>query len=384
MFVDLAKIYVRSGNGGPGAVSFRREMYVPKGGPDGGDGGRGGNVIARAEPQLNTLLDHKYQQHYYAKDGGHGMKKLMHGSDGADIVIKVPVGTVIKIQETGEFIADLVEPGQEFIIAKGGRGGKGNDFFKSSTHQTPRFAQPGEPGAEMTIQLELKLIADVGIIGLPNAGKSTLISVITAARPKIADYPFTTLVPNLGVVKHGQYRSFVAADIPGLIEGAHSGAGLGSQFLRHVERTKMLLHLVDVSPLSLDDPLRSFETVNEELRQYNPELMEREMVAVATKIDSLDPVTGEERLIAFREHCRDKGYKLFEVSSATHEGIDLMLEYVSLKLDEMKAEERAKLVATKKDIWGEGRPKAPAVVDEQSTPEAPTPCPSPASGEGLG
>jgi len=366
LFVDLAKIYIRSGNGGPGAVSFRREKYVPKGGPDGGDGGRGGDVIARADSQLNTLLDHKYQQHYYAKDGGHGMKKLMFGADGADILILVPVGTVIKLHETGEFIADLVEPGQEFIVSKGGRGGKGNAFFKSSTHQAPRFAQPGEPGAEMTIQLELKLLADVGIIGLPNAGKSTLISVISAARPKIADYPFTTLVPNLGVVKHGFYKSFVAADIPGLIEGAHTGAGLGSQFLRHVERTKMLLHLVDVSPLSVDDPIRSFETVNEELRKYNPELMEREMVAVATKIDSLDPDTGEERLQAFREHCRDKGYKLFEVSSATHDGVNRMLDYVSLKLEEMKALEEARRIEAAKSVWEE--PKAPE-------PSPPTPLP---------
>ncbi|MGA2191875.1 MAG: Obg family GTPase CgtA, partial [Nitrospirota bacterium] len=216
--------------------------------------------------------------------------------------------------------------------AKGGRGGKGNAFFKSATHQAPKFAQPGEPGDEKTILLELKLLADVGIIGLPNAGKSTLISVISSARPKIADYPFTTLVPNLGVVKHGVYKSFVAADIPGLIEGAHKGAGLGSQFLRHVERTKMLLHLVDVSALAQDDPVKSFTAINEELKKYNPELMQRYLVPVATKIDAME---DKERLKRFKEYCKDEGYKPFAVSSATHEGIDKLLDFVAKKLTEI-------------------------------------------------
>lgn len=334
MFVDLAKIYVKAGDGGRGCVSFRREKFVPKGGPDGGDGGRGGNVVAKANAQLNTLLDHKYQQHYYCKHAGDGGGQQMHGADSDAIIINVPVGTMIRDYITGEIIGDLTEDGQEIVIAKGGRGGKGNTFFKSSTHQAPRFAQPGEPGDERTIQLELKLLADVGLIGLPNAGKSTLISVISAARPKIADYPFTTLVPNLGVCKYGFYKSFVAADIPGLIEGAHKGAGLGAQFLRHVERTKMLLHLVDVSPLTQGEPKDNFATINEELRRHNPELMERYVVAVATKVDALEE---EERLTGLREYCDENNYPFFAISAATHEGVDTLLEFVSKKIEELKA-----------------------------------------------
>lgn len=333
MFVDLAKIYIKAGDGGRGCVSFRREKFVPKGGPDGGDGGKGGNVVVVANAQLNTLLDHKYQQHYFCKKGGDGQGKQMTGAESPDVLVKVPVGTVVKDFETGAVIGDLTEDGQRVIAAKGGRGGKGNTFFKTSTHQAPRFAQPGEPGDEKTVQLELKLLADVGIIGLPNAGKSMLISVISSARPKIADYPFTTLVPNLGMVKYAEYRSFVAADIPGLIEGAHKGAGLGSQFLRHVERTKMLLHLVDVSMLALDDPVKNFTTVNEELRLHNPELMDRYMVPVATKIDILE---DKERLTAFRDHCKKNGYKFFAISSATRDGVDKLVEFVSKKLEKMK------------------------------------------------
>jgi len=336
MFVDLAKIYIKAGDGGRGCMSFRREKFVPKGGPDGGDGGRGGNVIVRADTQLNTLLDHKYQQHYFCKKGGDGQGKQKTGAESPDVIVKVPVGTVVKDYDTGEVLADLTEDGQVVIAAKGGRGGKGNAFFKTSTNQAPRHAQPGEPGDEKTIQLELKLLADVGIIGLPNAGKSTLISVISSARPKIADYPFTTLVPNLGVVKHGVFKSFVAADIPGLIEGAHKGAGLGSQFLRHVERTKMLLHLVDVSILAVEDPSKNFEAVNEELRLHNPELMERPMVVVATKLDIME---DNARLDAFRTHCKREGYPFFEVSSATRDGVDGLLEFLSKKLEEMREAE---------------------------------------------
>jgi len=337
MFVDLVKIYVRSGAGGKGCVSFRRETFVPRGGPDGGDGGRGGNVVVRADSQLNTLLDHKYQQHYFCDQGGNGRKKQMHGADSPDLIVKVPVGTVVRDFTTGEAMADLTVDGQEFITAKGGRGGKGNAFFKSATHQAPRFAQPGEPGEEKTLQLELKLLADVGIIGLPNAGKSTLISVISSARPKIADYPFTTLVPNLGVVKHGAFKSFVAADIPGLIEGAHRGLGLGSQFLRHVERTKMLLHLVDISPLAQAEPVESFKTINEELRKHNPELMERMMVAVATKADALE---DEARVKRFKDFCKKQKIPFYAISSATHEGVDKLLDFVSKKLMDMKDEEK--------------------------------------------
>ncbi|MDH5203334.1 MAG: GTPase ObgE, partial [Nitrospirota bacterium] len=245
-FVDYVKIHVKAGDGGRGCVSFRREKYVPRGGPNGGDGGRGGNIIIKSTNQLNTLLDFKYKREYKAGRGGHGKGKNMHGKDGEDMIIPVPIGTVIKDGDSGEIITDLDSEGKYHVVVKGGRGGLGNAHFATSVRQAPRFAQPGEKGDERELILELKLLADVGLIGLPNAGKSTLISVITSAKPKIADYPFTTLVPTLGVVKLGSFRSFVVADIPGLIEGAHKGAGLGFQFLRHVERTSVLLHLIDV------------------------------------------------------------------------------------------------------------------------------------------
>ncbi len=335
MFVDLAKIYVKAGDGGRGCVSFRREKYVPKGGPDGGDGGKGGNIIIKSSAQLNTLLDQKYQQHYTCKDGGDGRGKQMTGHDSPDIVVKVPAGTIVRDAEAGEIIADLAEDGQEVIAAYGGRGGKGNTFFKSPTRQAPRFAQAGLPGEEKTLLLELKLLADAGLIGLPNAGKSTLISVISSARPKIADYPFTTLVPNLGVVKPEGRKSFVIADIPGLIEGAHRGAGLGSQFLRHVERTKILLHLVEVTPFAAD-PVENFVNINEELRKYNPELMNRFMVAVATKIDA-----GEEwRIVSLRNYCIKMGCPFFAISAVTHDGVDKLVDFVAEKLEELKAEKQ--------------------------------------------
>ncbi len=314
-------------------MSFRREKYVPKGGPDGGDGGKGGNIIIKSSTQLNTLLDQKYQQHYTCKDGGDGRGKQMTGADSPDILVKVPAGTVVRDAETGEIIADLAEDGQEVVAAYGGRGGKGNTFFKSPTHQAPRFAQAGLPGEEKTLLLELKLLADAGLIGLPNAGKSTLISVISSAKPKIADYPFTTLVPNLGVVKPEGRKSFVIADIPGLIEGAHMGAGLGAQFLRHVERTKILLHLVEVTPFA-GDPVENFVLINEELRKYNPELMNRFMVAVATKIDAGD----ELRIASLRNHCIKEGYPFFAISAVTHEGVEKLVDFAAEKLEELKAE----------------------------------------------
>ena len=258
-FVDYTKIYVKAGDGGRGCVAFRREKYVPRGGPSGGDGGRGGHIIFRASRELNTLLDLRYQREYKAKRGQHGMGKKMHGKDGEDRIIPVPVGTLIKDAGTEEVLADLDSEGVETIIAKGGRGGQGNAHFATPTRQAPKFAQPGEEGEEKNLVIELKLLADVGLIGLPNAGKSTLISVISSARPKIADYPFTTLTPNLGVVKLKDLRSFVVADIPGLIEGAHRGAGLGFQFLRHVERTSMLLHLVDASDMPETDPVEDLK-----------------------------------------------------------------------------------------------------------------------------
>ncbi len=328
-FIDFVKIHVRAGDGGRGCVSFRREKYVPRGGPDGGDGGRGGHVILRAEGRLNTLLDLKYQKTYRAKNGQHGMGKKMHGSDGGDIVISVPVGSVIKDSETEEVLADLDSEGAELLAAKGGKGGLGNAHFATPTRQAPRFAQGGLPGEERELTVELKLLADVGLIGLPNAGKSTLISVISAARPKIADYPFTTLVPNLGVVKAGEeWRSFVVADIPGLIEGAHKGAGLGHQFLRHVERTRILLHLVDISQGAQGDPVENLETVNRELGLYSEKLLTKPQAVAGTKTD----VKDEEKLDRLREYCKTNGIDFFPISGATGEGVRKLLEYLSEKV----------------------------------------------------
>ncbi|HXX81085.1 MAG TPA: GTPase ObgE, partial [Thermodesulfovibrionales bacterium] len=287
-FVDYVKIMVKAGDGGRGCVSFRREKYVPRGGPNGGDGGRGGHIILRADHELNTLLDLRYQRHYRAKRGQHGMGKDMHGRDGDDLIIPVPVGTVVKDEETGEILGDLDADEKEFIAAKGGKGGLGNAHFATPTRQAPTFAQPGQEGEEKTLIIELKLLADVGLIGLPNAGKSTLISVISAAKPKIADYPFTTLAPNLGVVKLENFRSFVIADIPGLIEGAHKGAGLGFQFLRHVERTSLLLHLIDISKMSSGDPVDNLTTINRELEFHSGTLMKKPQIVVATKLDVAD------------------------------------------------------------------------------------------------
>ncbi len=304
-------------------MSFRREKFIPKGGPDGGDGGKGGDVIIRADPQLYTLLDHRYKKNYRAENGQHGMGKNRHGRNGKDLIIKVPVGTVVKDALTGEIIADLDRPGAQCRVAKGGRGGLGNAHFATPTRQAPRYAQPGEPGEERDLILELKLIADVGLLGLPNAGKSTLISRISGARPKIADYPFTTLVPNLGVVKVDDLRSFVVADIPGLIEGAHRGAGLGHRFLRHVERTKLLLHLVDVSLMTDGLPSENLKRINRELELYSPELSGKPQIVVATKIDIAD----KEKLNDIRNYCKIKGLELFEISAVRGDGLrELTLE----------------------------------------------------------
>lgn len=331
-FVDYTKIHIKAGDGGRGCVSFRREKYVPRGGPNGGDGGRGGDVIFRATKELNTLLDFRYKKEYEAERGQHGMGKNMHGRDGQDLVIKVPVGTIIRDEDTGELLADLDTEGVDAVLAKAGRGGLGNSNFATATRQTPRFAQPGEPGAERSLILELKLLADVGLIGLPNAGKSTLISVISSARPKIADYPFTTLVPNLGVVKHGQYKSFVVADIPGIIEGAHRGVGLGFQFLRHVERTSILLHLVDISETG-EDPVEDLMKINRELELYSPVLMEKPQLVVGTK---LDVAGNQERLKRLSGHCNKEGIDFFPVSAATGKGIKKLLSFVSVKVEEQK------------------------------------------------
>src|SRR5918994_1010258 len=284
-FIDEVKIRVIAGDGGRGCVSFRREKFVPRGGPNGGDGGGGGDVIAVADAQLTTLLDLRYQKLYKAGRGEHGMGKDCHGRRGADRVIHVPVGTIVRDARREELIGDLNVAGQQVVLAAGGRGGKGNAHFVSSTNRSPRYAQPGLPGEEKELAIELRLLADVGIIGLPNAGKSTLISAISALRPKIADYPFTTLVPNLGVVGYDDGRSFVVADIPGLIEGAHEGQGLGDKFLRHVTRTSLLIHLLDASKLDEHDLLSDWRTINRELELFDPELGKKPQIVVANKID---------------------------------------------------------------------------------------------------
>jgi GTP-binding protein len=317
-FVDEAVIHVKAGNGGNGCVAFRREKFVPRGGPAGGDGGRGGHVILLADPSVKTLVDLHLQRTYKAENGQHGQGSNKHGADGKDLVIRVPVGTVVYDAETGELIADLVKAGQRVIVARGGRGGRGNAAFATPTRQTPVFAELGEPGEERTLRLELKLLADVGIIGYPNVGKSTLISRISAARPKIADYPFTTLVPNLGTVRVDNF-SFVVADLPGLIEGAHKGVGLGHQFLRHAERTSLLLHMVDIAAVEGRDPICDFETINEELRLYSPELAKKPQIVVANKMDLPN---AHENLRRCLPYWRQRGYEVFAISALTGEGIE--------------------------------------------------------------
>jgi len=329
-FIDRVKIDVKAGHGGRGCVSFRREAYVPRGGPDGGDGGKGGDIIIRADSQLGTLIDLKYQQNYFARNGEQGRGKQQSGADADDIVIRVPVGTLVFDSETHGLIIDLDADGMEFTAAKGGRGGKGNAFFKTATHQAPRFAQPGEPGEEYSLYLELKLLADVGLVGFPNAGKSTLISRISAAKPKVADYPFTTLTPVLGVVKPEGRKSFVVADIPGLIENAHKGAGLGFEFLRHVERTSILLHLVDVSGMVPGDPVENFKKINTELELYSKDLMKKYMAVAATKIDAAD----HEKFEALERHCHEAGYRFFPISAVTGEGLEPLVNFLANRVEE--------------------------------------------------
>ncbi|MGB9715598.1 MAG: GTPase ObgE [Thermodesulfovibrionales bacterium] len=333
-FVDYVKIHVKAGDGGKGCVSFRRERYVPRGGPDGGDGGRGGHVIIMATERLNTLLDQKYKREYKAERGKHGKGKKMDGEDGKDLIIDVPVGTIIKDAVTGEMIADLDSEGSSCIVAKGGKGGLGNAHFATPVRQAPRFTRPPEKGEEKWLILELKLLADVGLIGLPNAGKSMLISVISSAKPKVAEYPFTTLVPNLGVVKLNDYRSFVVADIPGLIEGAHRGAGLGFQFLRHVERTSILLHLVDISYMGNGDPVENLHKINREIGLYSPLLLDKQQAVVGTKLDIAD----KKRLDRLKEYCKTNGVTFFAVSSVTGEGIRNLLKFLAEKVGKKKDE----------------------------------------------
>jgi GTP-binding protein len=319
LFLDEARILVKAGDGGNGCLAFRREKFVPRGGPSGGDGGRGGDVVLVSSEHHNTLLQFSYNPEHKAERGRHGEGSNRTGHDGQSIEVSVPVGTVVYDDATGERLFDFNEPDQRFLVAKGGRGGRGNARFATSTHQAPTEHEPGKPGEERKLRLELKLLADVGLVGFPNAGKSTLISRISAAKPKIADYPFTTLEPNLGVVQLPNYRSFVVADIPGLIEGAHTGAGLGIQFLRHVERTKLLAHLVDVSEASGKDPVEAFEIVNRELASFSAELAAKPMIVVATKLDAAQDA---ERVAALREHAKKLGLEFREISSATGQGIE--------------------------------------------------------------
>jgi len=333
MFYDQAKIYVKGGDGGAGAVAFRREKYVPEGGPSGGDGGRGGKVILVADEGLRTLVDFRYKRHYKAERGEHGQGKNMHGKSGEDLYLRIPVGTVVKDADTGEILADLVEHGQMVVVANGGRGGRGNARFMSNTNKAPTIAEKGEPGEERNLLLELKLLADVGLVGFPNVGKSTIISRISAAKPKIADYHFTTLVPNLGVVELEDGESFVVADIPGLIEGAHAGAGLGHEFLRHTERTRLILHVLDIAGSEGRDPLEDFQIITEELRKYSEELAKRPMLIVANKMD----IPGaEEKLRRLREELGDK-YEIYPVSAATGEGLKDLVYAVARLLPEIPA-----------------------------------------------
>jgi GTP-binding protein len=327
MFVDTARIVVQAGGGGRGCVSFRREKHVPRGGPNGGDGGDGGSISVEASRSYQTLIDQRYQQLYRAERGEHGRGKQQHGAAGRDLVIKVPLGTVIRDADTGETLADLVEEGQRALVARGGKGGRGNAHFATPTRQAPRIAEPGTPGEVRTILLELKLIADVGLVGLPNAGKSSLLAAFSAARPKIAAYPFTTLTPNLGVVDVPPFGGFVVADIPGLIEGAAAGAGLGIRFLRHIERTRLLVHVVDVSE-SGGDPVASLTTVERELAAYNPALLRLPRIAAGNKID-LPHTEGLSRLHAL---CASRGIRLVPVSALTGEGIPALVEEIATAL----------------------------------------------------
>lgn len=322
MFIDTAKIFIKAGKGGNGVVAFRREKYVPKGGPSGGNGGRGGNVIILADRNLHTLLDFTYRKKYAADDGAPGATALKDGKGGSDVIIKVPVGTVIKDFETDKILADLTEDGQQEVIAKGGKGGLGNSNFATSTNQAPRKATPGKPGEERYVKLELKLIADVGLVGFPNAGKSTFISTVSAAKPKIADYPFTTLEPNLGIVNYKDFKSFVVADIPGIIEGAHQGKGLGHKFLQHIERTKILLILIDIGA---EDYQEEYSVLLNELNQYSEVLNMKKKIVAITKVDIFDDEELSEINTGKFPEADDK---VFMISSVSRKGIPELLDYL--------------------------------------------------------
>jgi GTPase len=333
MFVDEVRITVKAGRGGDGSCSFRREMFVPRGGPDGGDGGNGGDVVFTASHRLTTLLDLRYQRHYEAEDGKPGGGSHCTGRRGKSVDVMLPVGTVIYDDITGEVLADLVTDGESATIAHGGKGGRGNSHFATSTNRVPTHFEHGTEGEARDLRLELKLLADVGLVGFPNAGKSTLIAAISAARPKIADYPFTTLVPNLGVVRYGEDRSFVVADIPGLIEGAHEGKGLGIQFLRHIERTSLLLQLIDVSEGAIEDPVTSFEIMRNELGAYDPTLAKRPFAVVATKIDAAGDRTRLQSLQAF---CKRRRIRCLPISAATRAGLTELITFIGHQVEQLR------------------------------------------------
>jgi GTP-binding protein len=333
MFIDRAKIRVKGGHGGNGVTAFRREKFVPRGGPSGGDGGCGGDVWIVADSSLNTLLHLRYNPEHVAGRGLHGEGANRSGRDGEDVIVRVPVGTQVFESRSSELLRDLATDGARWLAVRGGRGGFGNAHFATSTNRAPRYHQQGSEGEELELQLELKLLADVGLVGFPNAGKSTFISTVSAAKPKIADYPFTTLEPHLGVVDLGDFRTFVIADIPGLIEGAHQGAGIGDQFLRHIERTQVLLHLVDVSSGSGRNPVQDYETVNRELAAYNPDLAERPQIVVATKIDALD---DPERLESLKRRAGEDGKPFQAISSVTNTGVSELINKLAGLLDQFK------------------------------------------------
>ncbi|MGV3198813.1 GTPase ObgE [Streptococcus thoraltensis] len=336
MFLDTAKISVKAGRGGDGMVAFRREKYVPDGGPWGGDGGRGGNVIFVVDEGLRTLMDFRYNRKFNAQAGEKGMTKGMHGKGATDLYVKVPQGTTVRDAETGKVLTDLIENGQEFVVARGGRGGRGNNRFATPRNPAPEIAENGEPGEERQLELELKILADVGLVGFPSVGKSTLLSVVSAAKPKIGAYHFTTIVPNIGMVRTKSGESFVMADLPGLIEGAHQGVGLGTQFLRHIERTRVILHVIDMSASEGRDPFEDYQTINNELESYNLRLMERPQVIVANKMDMPE---SEENLKTFKEKLAkeydefDELPMIFPISSIAHQGLENLLEATSELLD---------------------------------------------------
>ena len=346
MFYDQARITVMAGNGGSGSMHMLRAKYVPRGGPDGGDGGRGGSVYVEADPGLNTLLPFRFKRQFKAPHGGAGGEKKMHGRAGEDLIVKVPPGTVVRDLVTGELVADVVEPGRRFLVARGGKGGLGNVHFATSTLRTPEFAQKGEPGEQRELELELRVIADVGLVGLPNAGKSSLLAAISAATPKVADYPFTTLEPQLGVVGFDEgAASFVVADIPGLIEGAHEGSGLGHEFLRHVDRTRVLVHVVDLAGLDRPegwDPLDDYRTINRELSEYAAELGAKPQLVAANKMDLPE---ARARLERFRKALAADGVPIYPVSAGTREGVDALLRAVAHRLAEVRREDEERAAA---------------------------------------